>query len=142
LCEFKPCPSAYTTTTTTNIPTDVNLDDLVKNPASYVGSYIKIRGQVVKNVGAFFGDTYYLQSDEGIRNFKRLNESSTGMSIVSDKINLENYVGFTFNGTGYTIAPRRFFYVNVSGYVRDRGMVVDAARYVLEADNIIASLPE
>ena len=115
----------------------INLDDLVKNPASYVGSYIDVRGQVVKNVGAFFGDTYYFQSNEGIRNFKSLSESSTGIAIVSDNIDLEDYVGYTFNGTGYTIAPMRFFYVDVSGYLRDRGTVTDAARYVLVVDYIL-----
>jgi hypothetical protein len=121
------CPQDCGSTTTT-------LDDLARNPALFVVSYIKVQGQVVKNVGAFFGDTYYLQSNEGIRNFKSLNESSTGIAIVSDKINFENYVGYTFNGTGYSISPRRFFYVNVSGYVRDRGIVTDVSRYFLEVD--------
>ena len=130
------------TTTITQNPIEVNLDDLVKNPTLYVNKYVKVRGQTVKNVGAFFGDIYYLQSDEGINNFKSLSESSTGVAIISSKSNLENFVEYTFNGTGYTYIPKALFYVEVFGFVKDRGMVTDASRYVLEADDIIASLPE
>lgn len=141
ICENNQCIiTAVSTTTVTQTTTtsvnNVDLDALAKNPALYVSSYIKARGQVVKSVGAFFGDTYYLQSDDGIRNFKSLSESSTGIAIASENINFENYVGYTFNGTGYSIAPLRFFYVDVSGYVIDRGMIVDAARYVLVVNDI------
>lgn len=134
-------PCLLSTTTTTNSSKYVDLNELVKDPSLYVNSYVHLNeGHVVKNVGAFFGDTYYLQSDTGITNFKNLNESSTGIAIVSDKSNLEDLVQYTFNGTAYSYtSPKASYYfefVIVDGFVRDRGNVVDASRYYLEVVNI------
>jgi hypothetical protein len=129
------------TTTITQNPIEVNLDYLVKNPALYVNKYVKMRGYVVKNVGAFFGDRYYLQSSEGIQNFKSLSESSTGMAISSGNTDLENFVQFTFNGTGYTGGPQPRLYIDASGFLRDRGTVTDVSRYILEIDNVVRQSP-
>jgi len=140
-CIGNRCQAVFVGTTTISARY-VDLNYLAKNPDLYVGSYIKVRGHVVKNVGAFFGDTYHLQSDEWLRDFKSLSESSTGMAIISSESDLEDFVEYTFDGKNYTHIPKNFFYVEAFGFVKDRGNVMDAARYVLEIDNIYPQLAE
>jgi len=135
-CEFQPCSSG-TTTTITSVE-NVDLDDLVKNPALYVNKYVNVTGYVVKNVGAFFGETYFLQSFSGIQNFKSLSESSTGTALAGN-YNFESIVSYTFDGRNYNSSNPEV--VTIVGVIMDRGYPppTDVSRYYFDVQKVTST---
>jgi len=137
-CEFRPCPSG--TTSTTIIPAkSIDLDELIIDTAKYVNSYVNVRGYVVKNVGAFFGETYFLQSFFGIQNFKSLSESSTGIALIGN-YDFESIVSYTFDGRSYNSLNPEI--VAVYGTIKDRGSPppTDVSRYYFEVQKVTSTI--
>ena len=77
----------------------LTVDEVLQNPSKFEKMEIKIKGYVVKNVGAFFGPKYMLQSPNEIKNFKSVAESSQGIALYDP--NIEDFVAYIFDGHSY-----------------------------------------
>lgn len=108
---------------------DVSVEDVVSDPQFFDGAHVRLCGYVVNTSGYMFGPKYVLRDfDEGVE-----------IALV-EKVDLEPYVSFVFDGRNYT--QIRNIRVSVVGYVRYIGFVTDAPSFQLDVEKVEPNLTE
>jgi len=110
--------------------TEVTVETINKNPQLYDNSKVKLEGYIIKNVGAFFGPTYHLQTPVDVKDFS----TNTKITLFSE-INLENFISYTFDGKTY--APLNPRVVTIGGTIEYLGQVTDYSSHHLLVESIV-----
>jgi len=108
---------------------DVSIGEVVSDPQSFDGVHVRLCGYVVEWSGYMFGPKYVLRDfDDGVE-----------IALV-EKVNLEPYVSFVFDGRNYT--KIRNIKVSVVGYVRYIGPVMNAPSFSLNVEKVEPSVSD
>lgn len=107
---------------------DVSIQEINSNPQSFDGVHVRLHGYVVNTSVYMFGPKYIL------RNFDDEVEIALGTKGGPEKVDLEPYVSFVFDGENYT--QIRNLRVSVVGHVRYIGPVMDAPPFHLEVKTV------
>jgi len=113
---------------------DVSVFEVASNPQSFDGAHVRLHGYVVETKGYMLGPKYVL------RDFDDTSEIALGGKGDPEKLDLESYVSFVFDGRDYT--QKRNMKVSVLGYVRYVGLVMDAPSFYLDVEKVEPSLTE
>ena len=111
---------------------DVSINEVVSDPQSFDGAYVRLHGYVVDTIVYMFGPKYVL------RDFDAEVEIALGGKSGSGKVDLEPYVSFVFDGKNYTQIKN--IKVSVMGYVRYIGLVTDAPPFYLDFEKVEPSV--
>ena len=107
---------------------DVSIEEVVSDPQSFDDVHVRLHGYVANTSVYMFGPKYVLRDfDEGV-------EIALGHKGGSERVDLEPYVSFVFDGENYT--QIRNIRVSVVGYVRYIGPVVDAPSFHLDVERV------
>jgi hypothetical protein len=117
----------------------ISLATIENNPQIYNQVKIKLKGVVIRNEGTFFGPEYELAELESSKVFDINTAKRIALGLKdSFKINLSDYVSYTFDGHNYTqIAYKP---VTVKGTVIYLGLVMDAPPFYLDLESIKVEL--
>ncbi len=107
---------------------DVSIKDVVSDPQTFDGTRVRLCGYVVELSGYMFGPKYVL------RNFEEKAEIALGGKGGPERVSLEPYVSFVFDGESYTRI--RDIKVSIVGVVRYIGRVTDAPSVSLDVEEI------
>jgi len=107
---------------------DVSIKDVVSDSQTFDGTRVRLRGYVVDTSIYMFDPKYVL------RNFEEKAEIALGGKGGHEKVNLEPYVSFVFNGENYT--KIRDINASIVGIVRYIGLVTDAPPVSLDVEEI------
>lgn len=107
---------------------DVSIKDVVSDSQTFDGTRVRLRGYVVDTSIYMFGPKYVL------RNFEEKAEIALGGKGGPEKVNLEPYVSFVFDGENYTRI--RDINASIVGIVRYIGLVTDAPPVSLDVEEI------
>ena len=116
-------------------PRDVSVRELHEHPSAYVGQQVKAIGYLVKHTAPHFGDTYNLCEGDPRNLYFAVNPC---ISVSGESPAIESFASLIYNGTSYEVRPCPFVApcrVVVSGVFIDRGPVIDASQYVIEASS-------
>ena len=119
-------------------PRDVSVRQLHERPSVYVGQQVKAVGYLVKHTAPHFGDTYTLCEGDPRNLYFAENPC---VAVAGPPATIDPYLSLLYNGTNYEVAlsPCSFAVpcrVVVSGVFTDRGPVIDASQYVIEASSV------
>lgn len=106
---------------------NVSIKDVVSDPQTFNGVRVRLHGNVV-DTSYMFGPKYVL------RNFEEKTEIALGGKGGPEKVNLEPYVSFVFDGENYTRI--RDMNASIVGIVRYIGLVMDAPPVSLDIEEI------
>lgn len=107
---------------------DVSVEEVVSDPQSFDGVHVRLHGYVADTSVYMFGPKYVL------RDFEDGVEIALGGKGGPEKVDLEPYVSFVFDGGNYT--QIRNIRVSVVGYVRYIGLVTDAPSFHLNVEKV------
>ena len=107
---------------------DVSIKEVVSDPQSFDGVHVRLQGYVVNTSMYMFGPKHVL------RDFEEEVEIALGGKGGSERVDLEPYVSFVFDGKNYT--QMRNISVSVVGYVRYIGFVIDAPSFYLDIERV------
>jgi hypothetical protein len=111
---------------------DISIREVVSNPQSFDGAYLRLHGYVVNTSVYMFGPKYALRNfDDGV-------EIALDGEGDPENFDLEPYISFVFDGENYT--QIRNIQVNVVGWVRYIGPVVDAPSFHLDVEKVEPSV--
>ena len=113
---------------------DVSIGEVVSDPQSFDGVHVRLHGYVVNTSVYMFGPKYVL------RDFEDGVEIALGGKGGSERVDLEPYISFVFDGKNYT--QIRNIRVSVVGYVRYIGLVIDAPSFSLDVEKVEPSATE
>lgn len=107
---------------------DVSIEEVVSDPRSFDGVHVLLRGYVVDTSVYMFGPKDVLSDfDDEV-------EIALGGKGGPERVDLEPYVSFVFDGENYT--QIRNIMVSVAGYVRYIGPVTDAPSFCLDVEKV------
>lgn len=110
---------------------NVSIKDVVSTPQDFDGIRVRLRGYVVET-SYMFGPKYVL------RNFEDKVEVALGGKGGADKVDLQPYVSFVFDGENYT--RMRDMNVSIVGTVRYVGLVIDAPPVSVDVEEVEPTL--
>jgi len=119
-------------------PCDVSVRQLHERPSVYIGQRVNAVGYLVKHTAPHFGDTYTLCEGDPRNLYFAYNPC---IAVAGASSTIDPYPSLLYNGTNYEVAlsPCSFAVpcrVVVSGVFIDRGPVIDASQYVIEASSV------
>jgi len=117
-------------------PKELPIQDLIANSRVYNGNSVKVRGYIVRNVGAFFGEVYDLYAYDPRNQPRAANPS---VALAGNSSDLEAYTSFTCDGPTFEARPGRVGLVVVEGTFHDQGLVMDAPRYYIDVSKVYPS---
>jgi len=113
---------------------DVSIGEVVSDPQSFDGAYVRLCGYAVDTGVYMFGPKYVL------RDFDDAVEIALGGKGGPKKVDLEPYVSFVLDMGNYTSI--RNIRVSVIGYVRYIGPVIDAPSFYVDVEKVEPSVTE
>lgn len=111
---------------------NISIEEVVSDPQSFDGAYVRLHGYVVNTSVYMFGPKYVL------RNFDDEVEIALGGKGGPKKVDLEPYVSFVLDMGNYTSI--RNIRVSVIGYVRYIGPVIDAPSFYVDVEKVEPSV--
>jgi len=116
---------------------DVPVRQFHEHPSVYAGQKVRTVGYLVKHTAPHLGETYTLCEGDPRNLYFAENPC---IAVVGASTAIEPYISFVYDGTSYEVvlSPCSFAMpcrVLVSGVFVDRGPVIDASQYVIEASS-------
>lgn len=108
---------------------EVSIKNVVENSAKFNGMRVKLSGYIINITNVYmFGPKYFLRDHE------EKVEIALNIKGEPEKINLEPYISFVFNGENYT--KIRDIKVTITGIVHYVGQATDAPLVTVNIENI------
>jgi len=117
---------------------DVSVRQLHEHPSVYTSQKVRTVGYLVKHIAPHLGDTYTLCEGDPRNLYFAENPC---IAVASASTAIDSYLSFVYDGASYEVvlSPCSFAVpcrVVVSGVFVDRGSVIDASQYVIEASSV------
>ena len=113
---------------------DVSIGEIVSDPQSFDGVHVRLHGYFVDTSVYMFGPQYVLMD------FDEVVEIALGGKGGPERVDLEPYVSFVYDGKNYT--QIRNLRVTVVGYVRYIGPVMDAPSFYFDVEKVEPSVTD
>ena len=117
-------------------PREVSIRQLRENPSLYAGQQVKAVGYLAKHTAPHFGDTYTLCEGDPRNLYFAENPC---VAVAGPPATIDPFRSLIYDGTNYEAGSCPFAVpcrVVASGVFVDRGPVVDASQYAIEASSL------